>query len=54
MFLKSWKEVWDTPLLKKQNKINWSGELMLRDRESPQGMMGTDVHLLLEGGRHRG
>lgn len=54
MFLKRWKEVQDIPLLKKQNKINRSGELMLIDRESPQGMMGMDVHLCSEGGRHRG
>lgn len=42
IFLKSWMEVWDIPLLNKYNKINWSGELMLQqhlgtDRESPRG-----------------
>lgn len=38
-FLKSWMEVWDIPLLNKQNKINWSDDVVLlhflRDRGLP-------------------
>lgn len=54
-FLKSWMEVWNIPLLNKQNKINWSDDVVLlrflRDRGLPgeqretMGMGSTDILL---------